>query len=309
MVQSNDSEDALTRLLAQGGDPGPEDALNQALQPKPTHSPGGGGAGKAAHDERLAESKGALKREAQAQAERIEVLEGVLQRGTALNFGLMVVAGLALALAAGMWVWTRAGTARAMEQAFRIIAYRENRALSANAIVLDEWAKRMDALITKVGQDPNLAPEEREKRLRTLAALKKESEVLRGGFLRQLSENEKESAVTGGFSYRDPFLKREVNLAETMGGRIDLDALKDEVRKNANLDATLKSLEATMVNPIPLEEQVRQQAVQERRDGTLQSVDVSQGVDLSKGFPTAGPGAPLKIPTGPNPNTSRVEVQ
>ena len=294
------AEDALTALLAPVTAAKPEDELDAILGQKKS-APSSGG--KAAHDERLAESKGALKRETKVQAERIEALEAVTQRAATMNFGLVVITGLSLLMAGGMWVWARAGTARAMEQAFKIISYRENRALSANAIVLDEWAKRMDALIARVGQDQALSPEEREKRLRTLAALKKESEALRGGFMRQLSENEKESSVTGGFSYRDPFLRREVNLAEAMGGRIDLDALKEEVRKNANLDATLKSLEATMVNPIPLEEQVRQQAVMEKRDGTLQSIDISRG------FQVPTPGVDLKVPTGPNPSTSRVEVQ
>lgn len=302
------AEDVLTALLAPPPSPKPAEddldaALRQAQAPRQAAGPGRPSTSLSPHDERLAESKGVLKREARAQAARIATLEGVVQRGTALSFGLLVVTGLSLLVAGGTWVWSRAGTARAMEQAFKIISFRENRALSANAIVLDEWAKRMDSLIAKVGQDQNLAPEEREKRLKTLSALKKESEALRGGFLRQLAENEKESTVTGGFSYRDPFLRREVNLAETMGGKVDLDALKDEVKKNANLDASLKALEATMANPIPLEEQVRQQAVQERRDGTLQSIDISRG------FASPTPGVDLKIPQGPNPSTSRVEVQ
>jgi hypothetical protein len=167
--------------------------------------------------------------------------------------------------------------------------------------VLDEWDKKIKALLAKVAEDQNIAPDEREKRIRTLNALMTQLETTESGFMRQLSENEKESSVSGGFSYRDPYLKREINFADEMGGKVDLDAIRDEVRKNANVDESMKSLEAMMTSPVPMEEQVRQEAVLQKQQGTLKSID------LTKGIP--GAGNVNNLPTGPNPNTSQVEVQ
>lgn len=262
--------------------------------------------GQLRHEQELEESKGSLKRENQVLGTELAAARGQIQRSQQAIYGMMIFSGLMAIGIALMWLWVRATPSRALEQAFRIINYRENKALSANAIVLDEWSKRMDGLTTKVAQNPGLTDEERAERLKTLAALKGQSEALKEGFVKQLSENEKERGISGGFSYRDPYLKREINLSEEHGGLIDLDKLKEEVRQNANLDATLGSLEEAMRNPIPLREQVRQQAVTEKREGTLQTIDLSKGL-------AGGPQAPgkqeLRLPAGPDPSNSRTEVQ
>jgi hypothetical protein len=254
-----------------------------------------------AHDERLEASKGALKRENAALAEDRDKWKGRAERSHKVVMGALIFGAVMATLAAGMYLWARASVPRAMETAFRIISYREDRALSANALVLDEWDKKIKALLAKVAEDQNIAPDEREKRIRTLNALMTQLETTESGFMRQLSENEKESSVSGGFSYRDPYLKREINFADEMGGKVDLDAIRDEVRKNANVDESMKSLEAMMTSPVPMEEQVRQEAVLQKQQGTLKSID------LTKGIP--GAGNVNNLPTGPNPNTSQVEVQ
>jgi len=307
------NEATLDQLLAGGPGLTPippcgggESALDVILKgtPKAESAQEPKSAGQIRHEQELEESKGVLKRDNQALMSALSATRGQLQRSQQAVYGLLIFSGLMAAGTGLMWLWVRATPSRALGQAFQIINYRENKALSANAIVLDEWSKRMDSLTTTVAQLPNISDEERAERLKTVGALKAQSDALREGFVKQLSENEKERGLSGGFSYRDPFLKREINLAEEHGGLIDLEKLKDEVRQNANLDATLRSLEEAMKNPIPLREQVRQQAVTEKREGTLQTID------LTKGLAGANQGnGSLRLPAGPDTQSSRVEVQ
>lgn len=232
-------------------------------------------------------SRRELKRQGRELTEEVIALRGKFQRAHQLNWVMLVACGALLLGMGGTYLYARMNTARALEQAFRIIHYREERALSANAITLEEWSKRIENLISKVAQREGIPDDERQERFKTLTALKSQAESLRDGFLKQLAVNEKERNVGGGFSYRDPFLKKEVSLNEANGGMIDLNALKEEIRKNANLDATMVNLEEAMLNPIPLHEQVRQQASLERKDSNLASVDLTKGLAKAKGEPGA----------------------
>ena len=237
------------------------------------------------------ESKGSLKRELSASQTELRDLRGQLERSQRVVWALVIGCGALLLGMGGIFLYARMGRARQLEEAFRIIHYRENRALSANVIVLEDWAKRIDGLIAKVAQKDGLDENERAERLKTLSALKGQADNLKDGFLKQLSENEKERNGGGGFSYRDPFLKKEIALEEENGGKIDLEKLKAEVRQAANLDATMQNLEEAMLNPLPLSEQVRQQANAERQEGSIDSVDLTKGLAGAKAPGVQLPGA------------------
>jgi len=190
----------------------------------------------------------------------------------------MMICGAQLLGVGAVVLWAQTQDARSLARAFKIIHYRENRALAANAVVLDEWDKRIENLAGAVAGIDGMQDDERAERVKTLNALRAQAQHLRTGFMQQLAENEKERNVGGGFSYRDPYLKREIDLNEEMGGKIDLEKLKEDVKKSANLDQTMKSLEEAMLNPVPLSEQVRREAEAQRQTGTLSSVDLTKGL-------------------------------
>ena len=256
-VETEDQDGELDRLL---GDQEKKSAKTEAREAK------------------LEESKGSLKRELSASQAEIKDLRGQLERSQRVVWALVISCGVLLLGMGGTFLYAKMGRARQLEEAFRIIHYRENRALSANVIVLEDWVKRIDGLIAKVAQKDGLEESERTERIKTLTALKNNAENLKEGFLKQLSENEKERNGGGGFSYRDPFMKKEIAIEEDNGGKIDLEKLKAEVRQAANLDATMQNLEEAMLNPVPLCEQVRQQANGERQEGSLDSVDLTKGL-------------------------------
>ncbi len=282
----NANAQALDALLGLGVEPSTDPGLSQ------THSESNPEKARSCREigreERGAASRGELKRVNSALQEQLSLANNRLRKANlAVKSLLIACAGIALG-ATGVYFWTRAADVRALERAFRVIHYREERAISANAIVLEEWSQKMERLLARVAAMPEIQEDERARRVQTLSALKNQAAALRDGFLKQLQENEKERQGGVGFSYRDPFLKREIQMSEANGGVINLDQLKEEVRANANLDATMRSLEEAMANPVPLLEQVKAQAEQAKKDGTLTSIDLSKGL-AGGGLPGAQP--------------------
>jgi len=270
----------------------PDARMPEAAAPTPTQSaeedlerilqseePGGRrSAGQIRHEEKSAATNGALKRERDQAISERDQANGRFARSQRAVWALMMICGAQLLGVGAVVLWAQTQDARSLARAFKIIHYRENRALAANAVVLDEWDKRIENLAGAVAGIDGMQDDERAERVKTLNALRAQAQHLRTGFMQQLAENEKERNVGGGFSYRDPYLKREIDLNEEMGGKIDLEKLKEDVKKSANLDQTMKSLEEAMLNPVPLSEQVRREAEAQRQTGTLSSVDLTKGL-------------------------------
>lgn len=251
----------------------PEDALSRMFEPAAPST-----SAKPAHQERWTETNGQLKRSVASLEGQVEALTGQRDRATRVMYAALGVAGLSLVLAGASYLYTKGQVPRALESAFRIIHYREKKALSANALVLDDWLKKIESLSAEVSTKEGIPEEERQDRLKTLGGFKAQAQALRDGFVRQLEASEKETSIGGGFSYRDPYLRKEIEFSDESGGKIDLEALKNEIKTAANLDATMKSLRDAMLDPIPLSEQVRRQAEADKKDGQLPTMDLTKGL-------------------------------
>lgn len=231
--------------------------LDDLLEGKPKSN------GQLKHQEQLDESKGALKRQVQAlEAEKESLLIGNQRKERLIKILGGACTLLALATA-GMWLYARASGVRSLESAFKMIHYREGKALGANAIVLDEWGKGISQLLEEIRSVPGISEEERALRIRTCEAGQHKAEALRDGFLAQIKENDRERGVGAAFNYKDPFLKKEIRLAEENGGEIDLEKLKEEVKSAANLDATMKAMRESMLSPVPMAAQVKNEAAEQ----------------------------------------------
>jgi hypothetical protein len=200
--------------------------------------------------------KAALKRENADLRNRNRELEALTLNQNRL---VKVVISLCVALTVagtGMWFYSRATFNRAVETAFQILHYREEKVLTAHATVLEEWINQVSKMVPEIKLIGGISEEERLIRVGTCETGIERAKELMNGFQMQIKENDRERGVATGFNYKDPFLKREIRYSEKNGGEIDIEHLKGEVRKAANLDQTMKAMREAMLSPIPLAAQV-----------------------------------------------------
>lgn len=158
--------------------------------------------------------------------------------------------------------WARAQGARKLEQAFRIIHYRELGAVDANAVVLDDYASRLQKIADKVKALPPgfISDNERLVRLKACLTTIGEAKSLRDAFIQQAKQSQAQVGSGGSFQYIDPFLKRPVDFDDAQGGEVDLDKLRAEIQKETHMDEAMESMDHAMTSPVPLADQMTAEA-------------------------------------------------
>jgi hypothetical protein len=252
----------------------------------------GSGKGKDRHEEDRLATNGELKRENRALRELAESAVARERRQAGFSKTLAWVCLGLLACNGITILYVKSQERRSLEKAFRLIDSRERKFLLGNVMVLDRFAAGLDTIAASVVSLDSIDDEERKYRIRTIQAVKEQNAALEQMYKNRLQEAETERNRGPEFSYRDPFLKKEIDLSDAQGGAIDMDLLAKEIGQNYDIDGTVKSLKDSMMSPIPLAEQLRQSA--EKR----KALESANGRLMQEGVQ---PGMPSGVPTQPSP--------
>jgi hypothetical protein len=260
-------------------------------------------AGKARHEAALEASKGELKRANDALQAKLADFEARDRRWLGLVKTLLIIL-VALMVTNGLtYLYTKTQDRRSLERAFRIIDNRESRFLMGNIMVLQRFGAGLDGIAAKAIGVDGIDDDEKKFRVKTIQTVKVQNAGLIQMYQTRLQEAEADRNRGPQFSYKDPFIKREIDLAETDGGRIDPKTVEDEIAKQYDLEGTFRSLSESMTSPIPLADQLREssdkrKALEAMKDMIQKQAPLKGGMPALPGAPALGPDAGEGAPQG-----------